>query len=52
MDYIPFPVICGLLASIGVELVVAAIELAAPSGGWKAHPVPVAVALLTAVDTL
>ena len=53
VDYIPFPVICGLLASIGVELVVAAIGLAAPSGGWKAHPLPVAVAaLLTAVDTL
>jgi len=52
VDYIPFPVICGLLASIGVELVVAAIGLAAPSGGWKAHPLPVAVAaLLTAVDT-
>ena len=52
VDYIPFPVICGLLASIGVELVVAAVGLAARSGGWRAAPLPVAVAaLLTSVDT-
>ena len=35
VDYIPSRVICGLLASIGVELVVAAIGLAAPRRGWK-----------------